>query len=328
MGSGQKPVAFSDPSFPRKVWLRGNHPYRPGRRTGFLPFGLHHLLLHEDWKGGEHPVPGAQGHWDGSRWASARGRDLDAEIRHGAFISTADAEAIADHVTLDVEAQVRANELASQVSQRPKKVGGLEPFRPHPTKQGVQGQSASPVEVAARIGYVAEYVEWLLDHRLGFSDGGRVEVQALREKGKQVVARLRQRRRGSGSPTNPDEALEGVSQDVVELVSAALLPDAPENPFQPGFIRARNQLMWHLYISTGGRREEVLSVLVKDIIFSSRRLTVSKSETKVRTVSISGDAAQLFVRFIDEHWAGLPQVARRRISCSPGPTERRSAVVQ
>ena len=163
-------------------------------------------------------------------WASARGRDLDAEIRHGAFISSADAEAIADHVTLDVEAQVRANELASQVSQRPKKVGGLERFRPHPTEQGVQVQSASPVEVAARIGYVAEYVEWLLAHRISFSDGDRAEVQALRETGKQVVARLRQRRTGSGSQTNPDEALEGVSQDVVELVSAALLPDAPENP--------------------------------------------------------------------------------------------------
>ncbi len=226
MGSGQKPVAFSDPSFPRKVWLRGNHPHRPGRRTGFLPFGLHHLLLHEDWKGGEHPVPGAQGHWDGSRLGERKGARPGRRNPPRGLHFDADAEAIADHVTLDVEAQVRANELASQVSQRPKKVGGLEPFRPHPTKQGVQGKAPLPWRSQRASAMWQNTSNGSLITVSASATGAGSRSRPLERKGKQVVARLRQRRRGKGSQTNTDEALEGVSQDVVELVSAALLPDA------------------------------------------------------------------------------------------------------
>jgi integrase len=245
-------------------------------------------------------------------WAEARGRDLDWDLRHGPFLSLADAEALADHLMLSVDAQACANNVAAALRQAGGRVLKLEKHRPNPkvlasVPGGLQSGSAF-----ARIKWVAHYVEWHLLQRVGNAERSSAKGIDLRHIGPPIVARLRERGRGDGSRWIEDEALEGVSQEVIDLVSAALRPGDSQNPFTPGFLQARNDLLWHLYVSTGGRRAEVQSVLVKDVSFPQRRMYISKSKTRTRTVPISSAAADRFDFFIEHYWAQLPRAARKR----------------
>jgi integrase len=91
-----------------------------------------------------------------------------------------------------------------------------------------------------------------------------------------------------------------------------MLPGAPTNPFQGAFLQARNYLYWRLLLDTGGRRDEVRSVKVADIDYSTRRLKIRVSKTMPRTVPIVHQTAEFFDSFINEHWAHLPRESRRQ----------------
>jgi integrase len=247
-------------------------------------------------------------------WADARGRDFDDDLRHGSFLSLADVEALADHLMLSVEAQATANAVTSAPKNSPRSGStvDLERFRPRPERLAAVPGGIEPGNAFSRIKWVARYVEWHLQQRLGVADRSGPDCPGLRHSGPQALARLRERGRGNGRRALDNEALEGVPQEVIDLVSNALRPGNPLNPFEPGFLQARNELLWHVFVSSGGRRSEVQSVLVKDVTYSQRRLFFSTSKTRTRTVSISQEAADQFERFIEDHWAGLPQAARRR----------------
>jgi integrase len=245
-------------------------------------------------------------------WAEARDRDLDHDLRRGQFLSHNDVEALADHLMLSVEAQAAANIAASSVRRSPRRTSKLEQLRPNPKALSKLDAGIKPGSGFPRINWVAKYVEWHLQQRIGAADRSRDERDELRNLGPQVLARLRERGRGDGRRAMDNEALEGVPQEVIDLVSDALRPGDPRNPFTPGFVQERNELLWHFFISTGGRRGEVQSVLVEDVQYSTRRLYISQSKTQTRTVSISRAAAEKFDQFIQNHWSKLPQQARRR----------------
>jgi integrase len=245
-------------------------------------------------------------------WADSRGRDLDYDLRWGQFLNLDDIEALADHLTLSAGAQAAANTVASTIWQSKRKAAKLEHFRPNPTTLAKVAAGIKPDSAFSRIKWVAMYVEWHLQQRTGSAERSRDEREEMRTLGPQVLARLRQRGRGSGRRSMDDEALAGVSQEVIDLVSAALRPGDLRNPFTPGFVQERNHLLWHFFISTGGRREEVKAALVKDVHFATRRFYISRSKTRTRTVPISRAAADSFDQFIEDRWSRLPLSARKR----------------
>lgn len=246
-------------------------------------------------------------------WAGARGRDLDDDLRHGPFMSLADAEALADHLMLSVEAQAAANIVAAEkVRRTPRPASKLERLRPNPKALASAPSGLDPDNALSRIQWVARYTKWHLEQRMDTADHSTAGCADLLIRGPQVLARLRERGRGAGKGSSDDEALEGVSKEVIDLVSDALRPGDPQNPFTPGFIQARNEVAWHFYISSGGRRTEVWSMLVKNVNFSQRRMYISESKTQPRWVPISPAAALRFDMFIQDYWSKLPQAARRR----------------
>jgi integrase len=245
-------------------------------------------------------------------WAAAHGCDLDYDLRQGSFLSLADAEALADHLMLSVEAQAAANTVAAAVRRPVGNVSKLERLRPSLKTLARAPAGLESGSAFSRIKWVAHYVEWHLLQRLGVADRAAAECVDLRNLGPQIVARLRERGRGDGRRSIENEALEGVPQEVIDLVSDALRPGDPQNPFTPGFVQARNELLWHLFISSGGRRAEVQSVLVKHVSFAQRRMYISQSKTQTRTVPISRTAADRFDMFVQDHWSKLPQAARKR----------------
>jgi integrase len=245
-------------------------------------------------------------------WAITRGRDFDHDLRYGPFLSLTDAEALADHLMLSVDAQVAANSVALLGKFSLRGVSKLEQLRPNPKLLAVVSSGIEPGNALSRIKWVARYAEWHLQQRIAVADRSHFDHSDLRNFGPQAVARLRERGRGAGGRSSDNEALEGVPQEAIDLISEALRPGDPLNPFEPGFLQARNELLWHVFVSSGGRRSEVQSVLVKDVTYSQRRMFFSTSKTRPRTVPISQRAADQFERFIEEYWSKLPQTARKR----------------
>jgi integrase len=246
-------------------------------------------------------------------WAGARGRDLDEDLRHGPFLSLADAESLADHLMLSVEAQAAANIVAAEKARpTPRIISKLERLRPHRNALASVPEGLEPANAVSHIQWVALYVEWHLGQRMDTADRSVGGCADLAIRGPRVLARLRERGRRGGNTSSDNEALEGVSQEVIDLVSDALRPGDPQNPFKPGYIQARNELAYHFYISSGARRSEVLSMLVKNVSFSQRQMYISKSKTRARWVPISRAAAEKFEMFIDNYWSKMPQARRRK----------------
>ncbi|WP_287786725.1 tyrosine-type recombinase/integrase [Acidiphilium sp.] len=246
-------------------------------------------------------------------WAASLGRDLDEDLRSGAFLSMNDAEALADFLSLSAADQSVRATTARAPAQEHSKVVCLEDVRPNHRKlAGAKEKAADPVESAARIRWTASYVEWHLTHRLGDLDRRRQDTTDLSELGKAVVARLRQRvPRAEGTKDN-DASLEGVAPEVLGRIEEALLPGAPGNPFKSSFVQARNYLIWRLLLDPGARRDEVRQAKAKHVEYPIRRFHITVSKTRARSVAISATTAEAFDCFMMQHWAMLPQAARRR----------------
>lgn len=245
-------------------------------------------------------------------WAISRGRDLDCDIR-GPFPSQSDVESLADWLCLSTNDQADTLERAKSSKRTSHKVLMLEKLRPNPRdlqKRVTQGASAD--DAAARIRWVAEYLAWHLQHRLGTTDRDGTDQKGVGVFGPGVINRLRERARGMGGSTSDDETLEGICQDIVERITEYLNPNHPRNPFASDFTRSRNYLLWLLMVSSGARRGEVWDAKVGDITYAMRRFTITKSKATPRVVPVSADAADAFDSFISHHWSRLPKEARRR----------------
>lgn len=246
-------------------------------------------------------------------WAASLGRDLDNDLRSGAFLSMNDVETLADFLSLSAADQLSRVSATRAPAQASSNLVRLEDVRPdHRMLAKAEEKGADPVEVAARIRWTASYVEWHLNHRLGDLDRRRQDNTDLARVGEAVVARLRQRAPRAKGTNDDDAALEGVPPDVLARIEDALLLGAPGNPFKGAFVQVRNYLIWRLLLDPGARRGEVRHAKAEHVDYATRRFQITVSKTRARSVPISAKTAEAFDRFMMEHWAKLPQAARRR----------------
>lgn len=103
---------------------------------------------------------------------------------------------------------------------------------------------------------------------------------------------------------------------MVDKITAALAPGSPDNPFEPGFVQDRNHLLWLLYASSGARRAEIQSVLVRDVVYANRTVFVRRSKTQPRDVFIGKEGAEAFDSKPLIYYSGIfivrPRSARQR----------------
>lgn len=243
-------------------------------------------------------------------WARSRGRDLDTDLTIGNFLSLADVEDLVDYLGLTAEEQERRGDSAQK--RQASNVTHLEAVRPDHRDLAVQRPEVDNAEIASRVRWVAMYIEWHLGRRLGSLDQNRAATDALRTLGPMVVKRLRQLAPRVPSKSDDEITLEGVDLEVLQRAEDALRPRSPANPFTPGFVQARNYLIWRLLLDTGARRGEVREAMVDDVKFPLRRFEIRVSKTAPRTVPISAKTAEVFDEFVERFWSRLPRDARKR----------------
>jgi integrase len=246
-------------------------------------------------------------------WASSQGRDLDADLRCGAFLSLVDAESLVDFLGVSAADQEARARWSGTVAIPRRMVVPLESFRPNPRGLSLPDhRAAGPEDLAARIRWVIHYVRWHLAARLGAMDRMGEPSMNLKERGEQILAHLLARVPRVDDAGDDEISLEGVPPEVLRLMNTALLPGGPENPFRSPFVQGRNYLIWRLLLDTGSRRGEVREAKADDIDYSMRRFHIRVSKTRPRTVPIGADTAEAFDVFIERHWAKLPREARRQ----------------
>lgn len=245
-------------------------------------------------------------------WARINRRNLDHDLTLGDFLSVEDAESLVDFLGLCADDQ----EQRAREAERPVRVPNLvrlESVRPHPrASKVVPRRRVNNVEIANRVRWVAAYVEWLYERRLGSLARQRRQPEVIRTVGRRVIDRLRALAPHAPSRSDDDVALEGVDEEVMERIEQALIPGAPKNPFTPGFFQERNYLLWCLLSDTGARRHEVLEAKADHVKYSTRRFEIRTSKTLQRTVPIGPKTADAFDMFIEHRWSKLPKEARRR----------------
>ena len=244
-------------------------------------------------------------------WAEARGRDLDIDLSYGRFLSVQDADDLADFLRLNSGEQLRVLEDAKKravVS----KVVRLETVRPDPRAAKRNLRPITNQEIANRLRWLARYVDWHLKRRVGDLARANAEGGRLQAIGSAVVERLRDLAPGVPARSENDPALEGVDRTVLDAIELALRPGSQANPFTPGFIQARNYLIWRLLYDTGARRHEVREGDISHVAYGAKRFEIHVSKTFARTVPIAATTADAFDDFVEHYWSKLPREARAR----------------
>ncbi len=243
-------------------------------------------------------------------WARSRGRDLDNDLTNGDFLSVSDVEDLADFLSLTAEEQERRRGRSEGPLVRD--AIKLESVRPDHRRLRVANSAVDNAEIATRVRWIALYIEWHLDRRIGSLERHRSATESLRTVGPKVIARLRQLAPRIASKSDDDITLEGVDFQIIQHAEEVMRPYSSANPFTPGFVQARNYLIWRLLVDTGARRGEVHAAKVDDVKFSLRRFEIRVSKTISRTVPISPKTAETFDEFIERFWSQLPREARKR----------------
>lgn len=108
-------------------------------------------------------------------WAQSKDRDLDADLSVGGFLDMSDVEELADFLSLSSEEQLRRCNAPGQRIGRT--VVRLESFRPNHCELKAVRTDVGNEEIATRIRWVARYIEWHLDRRIGSLDRHRLESE-------------------------------------------------------------------------------------------------------------------------------------------------------
>jgi integrase len=239
-------------------------------------------------------------------WASNKGFDLDAELSQGDFLSMEQIEDLANFLRLNASAQ--AERFTKSKSKN--KVIELEKFLEYRNTDKPTLKTVSAAEGATRIRWIANYMEWHLQRRLGSLDRIRKESDSIKIVGDQVIKRLKSLapkvRAGA-----EDESLEGLSKNICILAEEIFLPDSDVNPFKKGFIQERNYLIWRFLLECGLRREELQTIKVEGVNYSTRRISLTKSKTIRRTLPISELSASKFHNFVINYWSKLPKEKKK-----------------
>lgn len=258
--------------------------------------------------------------------AEAMGRNLDADLTTGPILTHADAESLAPLLGLSLSGLLaaverkRQSDSALSVEIVPIRAAKLErrifartrAERKAAAASEAERKPASSEEAASRIRWVASYLRWRLQVREGiaYREKRSLDFVAIATKG---IARLIQLAPTVDSAVEDNERLEGYGEGIAELIEEAVLPDSPLNPFlDDRFLRARNYLIWRLYLDTGARRSEILKTQVEDIDWSGRKLTIWISKTVSRTVKISARTVSAFQDYIAVYSDVIPRRARQR----------------
>jgi integrase len=245
-------------------------------------------------------------------WCHSTGRDLDVELQSGNFLSVEDIEQLADFLCYKAHAQKIIAESYIHSKKHFHKVSSLEQYRSRKQQQFSSSDLISDAnEKATRIRWVAKYIKWHLDRRLGELDRLRQDVNDLRECGRIIIERLKALAPKTSQNNDDELHLEGMTDEVICNVENILQPDSIRNPFRCQFVKHRNYLIWRLLLDTGARRHEIHASDVENIEYSTKRLNITESKTFGRTVPISSLTADVFDNFITQFWSKLPRSTRK-----------------
>lgn len=231
-------------------------------------------------------------------WADSHALDFDEQVMEGEFLEMAHVEDLAYYLRLTRPSQREAVDKSCKALSS---ISHLEQVREGWKKNRSEQSFVSGVEAAARCRWVANFLEFLLDHRLGSMKRRQADVGELKTHGYRIIQRLRllAPRVSQGAV---DESLEGLPRDAIDLIEHAMRPGSDRNPFHDSFTQHRNYLIWRLLYETGMRRSELRWLEVANIDHGQHRVTITKSKTLRRTLPCSRSTVELFHDYIMNHW--------------------------
>lgn len=245
-------------------------------------------------------------------WISSVGIDGSKQIARGEFIDIHQVESLATFLRLTRPAQdqeiliskgVSANNVTRLESARKPK----QPFK-YKKPSSEKSRFCPKAEAIRRFRWVAKFLEYLRDRGLSRCSSSQ-EKEDLTKKADRIIARLRTLKpRGDSFSFMKNESLVGIDKEETARIDKILNPasDSDLNPFKTPFLRARNYLMWRLFVDTGMRRGELIWLEVDDLNYGTRRVSVRISKTRPRTLGFIEKTAEAFHHFIMEHWRKLP----------------------
>jgi integrase len=130
--------------------------------------------------------------------------------------------------------------------------------------------------VANRLRTIHGFLSWKIDAFIGASPGMADESRL------KIVTAKAEMLRWINEVTPPDKgrnvtgSREGLSQEEIDIILAAVHPDSPDNPWSFEHTRVRNALMiyWMLYL--GPRRGEVFGAKISDINFRAETVFIAR----------------------------------------------------
>ncbi len=236
-------------------------------------------------------------------WASHNGYDGSKQLARGEFIELHEAESLAGFLRLTKQAQDQEVLVTEAVSL--KKITRIESVRKSQNRSSTT-RFADRIQAANRIRWVIKFLEYLRDRGLSTC------ITTQQRKSLENIAGISINRlkrlvpRGGSYTLNED--LVGIDENEIQKIGKELnsTSSLSTNPFKTPFLKSRNYLIWALLVETGIRRNELISIKVDDIDYSTRRVQIRESKTLPRTLPISEKAAETFHHFVMEYWSKLP----------------------
>lgn len=245
-------------------------------------------------------------------WASSVGLDGSKQIARGEFIDIHQVESLASFLKLTRPAQDQEILISSGVTQKKVTHIGSSRQPKHPIKSKKPSSEKSRFcpknEAIRRFRWVAKFLIYLRDRGLSRCSSHQ-ERDDLTKKADRIIARLRSLKpRGESFNFMQSESLVGIDKKEIEMIDKILDPasESDLNPFSTPFLKARNYLMWRLFVDTGMRRGELFWLDVDDLNYGTRRVDVRISKTRPRTLGFIEKTAEAFHNFIMKYWSKLP----------------------
>ncbi|MBA2960695.1 MULTISPECIES: site-specific integrase [Ramlibacter] len=194
--------------------------------------------------------------------------DLEARLRAGKFLTSAELDQLADLAQYHVKDLDEERADGGGVSAS--KVRSLERMRMR-RKKAKERQLVEVPTRATRTRHFVSYLEFLGDYYarqlpLAASDAFLQEIaKGIKALEKMVPRYSNWAKLGSR---------KGMSEEAMELLVAVVDPDSPANPWKVPFVRLRNFLIVVLYLAAGIRRGEMAGLQVGDLGTSRLVITI------------------------------------------------------
>ncbi|WP_018605542.1 tyrosine-type recombinase/integrase [Uliginosibacterium gangwonense] len=182
----------------------------------------------------------------------------------------------------------------------------------------------APQTAANRIRTIQAYLEWLaISHLSGYALASEYKT-VLRATAADVRGSLLQRIPKSKA-RNVLGQREGLPNEILELILAAIDPASPENPWRDRFVRSRNVLIIYLLRTLGLRRGELLNIKISDIDFRKNEISILRRpddpadprihqprvKTRERILPLSESLVSSIERHILHERAQIPNIEKQ-----------------